>query len=319
MVRTISRWELITSAMVRVRPRVKSILADADLVIVHGQYHWLNAAVVEVCRRMAVPFVLMPHSRLSVQAARLRKYGYWMLFERRAFSYCCGLVLSSNLQLEDIRGRVSPPKIAILGLGVRRDVLEAPLKLAKHDVVVDDTLRLLYLGRWDIVGKGLDIFIEACRVLRDSLRLRIRLVGPSTRAQRQEVEARVLSAGLRNSVEMLDATPDVVSQYRWADVTVLPSRADGFGLTVLEALAHGCPVVVTSESGIAEWVRQYPICRVATLAEEAIVSAICELATAKRSQEGCQQAVETALAVRARFAWRSLVDQWDAFLRDVVR
>jgi|PersoiStandDraft_1058852.scaffolds.fasta_scaffold07548_3 glycogen(starch) synthase len=45
---------------------------------------------------------------------------------------------------------------------------------------------------------------------------------------------------------------DLVSLYRRADVYVLPSVSEPFGLTVLEALRHGVPVIVSREAGVAE-------------------------------------------------------------------
>jgi glycosyltransferase involved in cell wall biosynthesis len=45
----------------------------------------------------------------------------------------------------------------------------------------------------------------------------------------------------------------MLEQYRWADLLVLPSICDGFGLVVYEALACGIPIIATRNTGA--WIR----------------------------------------------------------------
>jgi glycosyltransferase involved in cell wall biosynthesis len=68
------------------------------------------------------------------------------------------------------------------------------------------------------------------------------------------VMAEIRSAGLGKRLRLLDYVPDddLPALYRQADVFAQPSRFEGFGMPVLEAMASGTPVVTTRGSSLAE-------------------------------------------------------------------
>jgi glycosyltransferase involved in cell wall biosynthesis len=72
--------------------------------------------------------------------------------------------------------------------------------------------------------------------------------GPLREALQRECAAQ----GLADRVVFLGARRDVPDLMRAADVFVLPSRFEGFGLVVAEAMASGTPVVATDAGGVAE-------------------------------------------------------------------
>lgn len=69
---------------------------------------------------------------------------------------------------------------------------------------------------------------------------------------RQALERLRSTLGLDDRVVFLGAREDVPDLMRAADVFVLPSRFEGFGLVVAEAMASGTPVVATDAGGVAE-------------------------------------------------------------------
>jgi glycosyltransferase involved in cell wall biosynthesis len=106
----------------------------------------------------------------------------------------------------------------------------------------DGPLRVLWLGNV-ILRKGIQYLIEAARLLSDRS-IRIVVVGP-VRISERAVRSAPSSVEFRGEV-----THDRISdEYADADVFVLPTLSDGFGLTQLEAMAHGLPVVTTPNCG----------------------------------------------------------------------
>jgi glycosyltransferase involved in cell wall biosynthesis len=69
----------------------------------------------------------------------------------------------------------------------------------------------------------------------------LRIVGEGS--QRSCLEKRVLAAGLTDRVSMPGVISDIPSEYAGAQLFVLPSQYESFGLTLAEALAHGLPAV----------------------------------------------------------------------------
>jgi glycosyltransferase involved in cell wall biosynthesis len=71
---------------------------------------------------------------------------------------------------------------------------------------------------------------------------------------REEVLAAVAAAGLGDRIRVIGLVPpeDLPSLYRGASLFVYPSRYEGFGLPVLEAMAAGVPVLVSAPSALTE-------------------------------------------------------------------
>lgn len=97
--------------------------------------------------------------------------------------------------------------------------------------------------------KGLGDLIEAfARILRPEARLLIAGEGP----ERARLEGRVAELGIGERVTFLGHVGDPTPYYRQARLVVVPSRTEAFGLVVVEALAHGLPVVATACEGPME-------------------------------------------------------------------
>jgi glycosyltransferase involved in cell wall biosynthesis len=100
----------------------------------------------------------------------------------------------------------------------------------------------------------LDAFAEVAREHADAI-LMIGGTGPL----RDELEVRTKNLDLRDQVRFTGFIPEsnLPSAYRAADLSILPSQAlEGFGLTALESLACGTPVLVTPVGGLPEVVKQ---------------------------------------------------------------
>jgi glycosyltransferase involved in cell wall biosynthesis len=126
-----------------------------------------------------------------------------------------------------------------------------------------DPDRILFVGRFDR-HKGGDLLIEAfSRVLRERPGTRLTFVGPDRgvildggRTEHLEafVRARLPGALEDGRIEWLGPRPPAALPplRRGAFLTVVPSRYENFPGTVVEAMAHGCPVVAAAVGGIPE-------------------------------------------------------------------
>ena len=106
---------------------------------------------------------------------------------------------------------------------------------------------IVYAGALDDWRKRLDVLLDAFEML-EAGDVRLHLVGPGDPGSIAERVSRMdRSHALR--VSWSGVTDDVSTIYSSGTIGVLPSQEEAFGLTVLECLASGLPVVVADDGG----------------------------------------------------------------------
>ena len=130
----------------------------------------------------------------------------------------------------------------------------------KHAKQESANFKVLTFGRGDIEDytlKGYDISAEAIVELRDISYHLLFVGGPAGR--QDEVAEILLKTGVskkqltvRSFVEDKDRLKKLFCE---ADVAIMPSRTEGFGLTALEAMSAGLPILVSGNSGFGETLR----------------------------------------------------------------
>ncbi len=239
--------------------------SDATYDVVHSHY-WLSGwAGVLLKERWGIPLAHSFHtlgrikdlSRRPDQApASLMRIGT----EDKVIEMANCIISSTMFEHDDLVQHygaslealcVSPP-------GVNHDVF-APgsRKDARERLGIEFGPILLFVGRIQPL-KGLDVAIETLAVLRDQ-HPTARLVvvgGPSgPEGEAELAHARLLAAkrGVGNEVVWKEPLPhdDLVELYQAADVLIMPSRSESFGLVAAEAQASGLPVVAADIGGLA--------------------------------------------------------------------
>jgi glycosyltransferase involved in cell wall biosynthesis len=124
----------------------------------------------------------------------------------------------------------------------------------------DKHLKLIQIGRFDIAQKGQDILINAMALLRDAgLNVSCTLAGMAPDAEKQQAVAQLQQQtndlGLHNHVKFWIDRTDVPAMLAEHDVFVLPSRFEGFGLVLVEAMAAGLPVIASRLDGPSELIQ----------------------------------------------------------------
>ena len=116
-----------------------------------------------------------------------------------------------------------------------------------------DVPLLLFVGRLQPLKRA-EVAVRALAALRGDAQLVIvgGPSGPDADAYRGRLEAVVEDAGVADRVSFVEPQPhELLSTfYRAADVCLVPSRSESFGLVALEAAACGTPVVATAVGGL---------------------------------------------------------------------
>jgi glycosyltransferase involved in cell wall biosynthesis len=217
--------------------------------VLHDNGIWLphNHQIAVLAVQRHIPRVVTTRGMLEPWAfrhKRLKKWLAWQLYQRRDLQ---------RVQLLHTTGAQEARNLEDFGLGVPMcmipngvDLPDAkPGKAAAKKARDAGQQTALFLGRIYPV-KGLPMLVEAwARVRPQGWRLQI--AGPDEAGHRAEVERAVSVAGLNGVVSFLGPIEGAAKSgaYYNADLFILPSYSESFGLAVGEALAHGLPVLTT--------------------------------------------------------------------------
>lgn len=110
--------------------------------------------------------------------------------------------------------------------------------------------RIVALGRF-VHKKGFDLLLEACaQVVAAGADIALELGGDGP--ERAALEALIAAHALADRVRLRGWIDDVAAFLDGADLFVLPSRDEPFGIVLLEAMARGVPIVATRTTGPRE-------------------------------------------------------------------
>ncbi len=113
---------------------------------------------------------------------------------------------------------------------------------------------ILHVSNFRPVKRLQDLIAAFFRLQRSNPKTRLVLVGDGT--ERETAEKLVQDLGLASRVTFLGNRAELVQLYSAADLFVLPSEKESFGLSALEAMACSVPVVATETGGLPEVVEQ---------------------------------------------------------------
>jgi glycosyltransferase involved in cell wall biosynthesis len=218
-------------------------LGSGKVEIVHNHSLWMmpNVYPGTAARRYGVPLVVSPRGTLSEWAMRSgspAKRLFWPLVQRKAVAAAKCLHATSEGEYRDIRRWSFRQPVCIIPNGIDLP----PVRPRAGSL----PRTLLFMGRIHPI-KGLDLLLEAWREV--SVRFpdwRLRIIGPDSggyldkvlqMARRLQL-ARVVFEGPIYRQAKHEALGD-------ADLFILPSRSENFGVTVAEALAAGTPAIVS--------------------------------------------------------------------------
>ena len=133
-----------------------------------------------------------------------------------------------------------------------------------HAAVEGEIFRVLVFGRGDREDfhvKGYDIAARAVAELKDEERsFKLVFVG-ALDGEEDEVKKKFIEEGILSSQLIVRGAKDreqLAKQFCQADLVIMPSRTEAFGLAALEALSAGLPVLVSGNSGIGKALKKVP-------------------------------------------------------------
>ena len=289
-----------------------------DVVHIHTYRSTMALPAWHYAVRYGVPYVLQPHGTVETYFDKgMLKKAFDALWGRSMLQRAARLVAVTPAEAGQFqRLGLGPERVETIPNGIDpaefadlppRGRFRARLGLA------DDELVVLYLGRIHSI-KGLDLLVRAFASLGpDAGRVRLVMAGPDD-GYLAALKRTVRDLGVEDRVTIAGAVygRDRLEAYVDADVCALTSVYEVFGITLLEALMCGTPVVATDRCGVSPWLANrggYVVPFDAEALAQALRRMLADPAERRRFGEQGRQ------LVMEHFTWAGVVDRMEGIYR----
>jgi glycosyltransferase involved in cell wall biosynthesis len=236
----------------------KVVAGDIEIIHNHGLWMMPNVYPGQIAKDTKVPLIVSPRGTLSAWAmasgSKIKRV-FWPVLQLPALRTAACFHATALSEYEDIRRLGFAQPVAILPNGIDIPPMLSRRKAAQRT--------LLFLGRLHPV-KGIDFLLRAWAAVEPRFSgWRLKIVGPDERGYKQDLQ--VLARDLR--LQRVEFAGAIYGEEKWAecrnaDLFVLPTHSENFGMAVAEALAAGTPVVVSKgapwsglqEKGAGWWI-----------------------------------------------------------------
>ena len=245
---------------VGVLERATMILLEEEVDLVHAHDWLVGYAAAGVKNLFDVPLVSTVH---ATEFGRHQGYlpgpmnklihqiEWWLTYESRRTITC------SRYMHDQIREIFQLPedKLDVISNGVDLDTVHKPdgIEEFRAERLADGEKMIFFAGRLEY-EKGVQTVLEALPLVNEQVPVRFFVAGVGTHEQalREHVER----DGLDGHVEFLGFVPDeeLAMFYAAADLAVVPSLYEPFGMVALETMAAGTPCIAADTGGLRELV-----------------------------------------------------------------
>ena len=303
---------------------VRELCLEHEIEIIHDHGVWLlsNHLVARAAQQLGLPRVVSPRGMLepwAIQHHGWKKKLAWWLYQKRDLQRSNLLHATAEMEAANLRTLGLNPPIGVIpnAVDVPEDVIGDP----EHGCPGTLPRTALFLSRVH-PKKGLLNLVEAwSRIRPDGWRMVV--AGPDEGGHRDEVMAAAEEKGIRDDF----AFPGRVSdEDKWdllaeADLFVLPTFSENFGIVVAEALAAGVPAITTrgapwqplKDAGCGWWI---------DIGVDALARTLGE-AMARSDAERREMGRRGQKLVRTEFLWpavaRKMADVYEWMLEDGVK
>ena len=238
--------------------RARKEVEHFDVIHMHNYRSFQNIAVQCYAQKHKIPYILQAHGSIPrIMGKKTLKQLFDSLWGYKLLKNAAKVIAVTKAEAEQYENMgVNEDRIRVIPHGINLSEFDTLPERGtfRQKYGLDSNLKvILYLGRIHKI-KGLDLLASAFAEFSQlSKNVKLVITGPddgylSTLKQlikRLEIEERVLFTGPLYGQDKLRAYVD-------ADVYVLPSNYEIFGITILEAWACGTPVIVTDSCGLAD-------------------------------------------------------------------
>ena len=273
-----------------------------DIVVFHECYRIQYLKIGKNLIKNGVPYIILPHGELSQEAQKKKHFkkliANILLFNRFANQAKAIQCLSENEMNETKMGRVR--FIGTNGVSVPNEYKK------KYS---NDNVRIIYIGRLDAFHKGLDLMIEAVKLIKDNMiknKASIEIYGPDLKGRFDHV-SQLINDNNVSQIVILNREiygEKKIKRLLESDIFIQTSRFEGMPLGILEAMSYGIPCIVTQGTNLGTIVKDNDCGWVADNSAESIAEQLLSAITVKETWR--EKGNNARKVIQERFDWNTI-------------
>lgn len=241
---------------------IKDLFGENTVINIHVPWLISNVQIANLATKHNIPYVVTPHGSLDVWSMKqktLKKLLFWYLFAKKMFKRAKFIHYTATSEKEQAEKYIRKDGVKIIPCAFDatdyRILPDKAIAKNRYKEISSIHPNILFLSRLH-PKKGADILINAIKILsKKGVRVNVLIAGPddySVKGYRDLLSATVNEANLQDYIHFIGMVKgnEKLSLYRNADIFVLPTHQENFGLVLIEALACNTPVLTSYEVDI---------------------------------------------------------------------
>lgn len=219
---------------------------NPDLFHGHGIWDLPVNQMAKIAREMKIPYVVSIRGMLepwSLKQSKFKKKVAMLLYQHYDLKKASCLHATAEMEAKSIRDLGYKNPIAVIPNGI--DLSEYPLK---DFSIKRKKKKILFLSRIH-PKKGIEYLIEAWERLDSPKKSdwEVEIAGNGDVQYLKKLNSMIESKSLGHSIKITGAKfgSEKISTYHSADIFILPTHSENFGIVIAEALSCGIPVITT--------------------------------------------------------------------------
>ena len=283
---------------------------EYNIAHIHALFSPVSTAAATVARMKSLPYILRPLGTLDpadLRKKRQLKQLYGTFLEKPNLAGAAGVHFTSEQEAKISERFGVPTRDIVIPLGVQLPQLP-PLGQARQLLeIADGQPLILFMSRID-PKKGLDLLIPALETLVERFNFHFVLAGanPQDPDYEQSIQAQIKASRLaqRTTIAGFVEGDFKLGLLQDADLFVLPSYYENFGIAVAEAMAVGTPVVISDQVHIWKEVKNYRAGWVTACEQETLTQALHQALL--DVQERRERGENARQLVQEKYSWSAI-------------
>jgi glycosyltransferase involved in cell wall biosynthesis len=288
-------------------------IGNYDILDIHYLFSYASSCAGIIARMQKVPYTIRTMGQLTPWAlsqSQRKKQIYSLLIERHNLNLASAIHCTCTSEVKDVHsyGLKNPTINLPLGVNKPDKIENAKDKIRSIYEIPHDTPIILFLSRIHY-KKRPDLLIKSLYKLASSNDFHLIVAGTGEVNYISQLEDLINTLNLKNSISFAGFVEGLDKQLllQGADIFVLPSFSENFGIAVAEAMIVGLPVIITPGVQIAPEIAQAKAGLIVEGDEESLENAITKLLRFPKLREQLGQNARDFAT--KQYAWKEITNK----------